>query len=237
MPKAKAANSRARILDAAERAFADLGLSGASLRRIVRGARVNLATVYYYFGSKDGLMAAVFERRLGPLKQEHLKLLRDIEQAARGRPLSVEQVLEAMLLPPLRLAGTASARSQAVMRLVGRLVTEPNPKIQEMLHRRHREVREAFVAAMRRSLPETPEADLRWRFTLLWGALAFVLCNRAKPEDMPKECCKPADTKTVLAQMMAMFSAGFRAPPAGRTNWVGDFHHHCIQPAHRILQA
>jgi AcrR family transcriptional regulator len=214
MPKARAANSRERILDAAERAFADLGLDGASLRRIVRGARVNLATVYYHFGSKEGLMAAVFERRLGPLKQEHLRLLRDLEGEAQGRPLSVERVLEALLLPPLRLAGTATARSQAVMRLVGRLVAEPNRKIQELLHRRHREVREAFVAAMRRSLPQIPEADLRWRFTLLWGALAFVLCNPAKSENMTGAGGRPVDTKAVLKQMMAMFAAGFRAPPA-----------------------
>jgi len=160
------------------------------------------------------LMAAVFERRFGPLKQEHLKLLRDLEREAQGRPLSVEQVLEAMLLPPLRLAGAATARSQAVMRLVGRLVTEPNRKIQELLHRRHQEVREAFVAAMRRSLPQVPEADLRWRFTLLWGALAFVLCNPAGSENVTGEGRRPASTKTLLRQIMAMFSAGFRAPPA-----------------------
>jgi len=214
MPKATAANSRARILDAAERAFADMGLDGASLRRIVRGARVNLATVYYHFGSKEGLMAAVFERRFGPLKQESLKLLRDFEREAQGRPLSVERVLEALLLPALRLAGTASARSQAVMRLVGRLVSEPNRKIQELLHRRHQEVREAFVAAMHRSLPQIPKADLRWRFTLLWGALAFVLCHPAETEGVTGVCCKPASTKTLRRQMMAMFSAGFRAPPA-----------------------
>ncbi|MBM3892065.1 MAG: helix-turn-helix transcriptional regulator, partial [Verrucomicrobia bacterium] len=64
-----------RILDAAEKAFADLGFEGASLRHIVQEARVNLATVYYYFKSKEGLMAAVFERRFGPLRNEHFEAL------------------------------------------------------------------------------------------------------------------------------------------------------------------
>ena len=49
-------------------------------------------------------MEAVLKRRFGPLREEHLALLRQFETAAKGRPLPVEKILEAMLLPPLRLA-------------------------------------------------------------------------------------------------------------------------------------
>ena len=122
-----------RILDAAENAIAESGFAGASLRDIVLEARVNLATVYYYFGSKRGLMEAVLKRRFGPLRQEHLALLRQFEAAANGRPLPVEKILEAMLLPPLRLAAKGPAKHQAVTRLIGRIVTEPNPQIQQVL--------------------------------------------------------------------------------------------------------
>ena len=76
---------RARILDAAEGAIAEEGFAGASLRDIVREAQVNLATVYYYYGSKIGLMEAVLKRRFGPLREEHLALLREFEAKARGR--------------------------------------------------------------------------------------------------------------------------------------------------------
>src|SRR5512140_2669371 len=102
MPKPSAPDRQTRILDAAENAIGEHGFAGASLRHIVLEARVNLATVYYYFGSKRGLMEAVLKRRLGPLRQEHLALLREVGAAAKGRPLPVEKVLEAMLLPPLR---------------------------------------------------------------------------------------------------------------------------------------
>jgi len=68
MAKDTETSRRERILDAAERAFGDYGFTGASLRRIVVEARVNLATVYYYFGSKNGLMEAVLKRRFGPLR-------------------------------------------------------------------------------------------------------------------------------------------------------------------------
>ncbi len=204
-----------RILDAAEQIFAERGFDGASLRSIVNQAKVNLATVYYYFASKEGLLAAVFQRRFGPLQAEHFAQLNQLEQAADGQPVPVKKILEAMLRPPLRLAGTTSARSQAVMRLIGRMVTEPNPQFQDLLRNQHEAVRTAYLSALRRSLPQLPAADLQWRFEFFWGALAFILCNPRKIEKMSGGTCNPADTETVVAQMIACFAAGLHAPAVG----------------------
>jgi AcrR family transcriptional regulator len=206
---------QARILDAAENAVAELGFAGASLRDIVREARVNLATVYYYFGSKRGLMEAVLKRRFGPLREEHLALLREFEAAANGRPLPVEKILEAMLLPPLRLAAKAPAKHHAVTRLIGRIVTEPNPQIQEVLRTQRAEVRIAFQKALQRSLPKAPLADLLWRMEFVWGALGFVLCNPHKLEVETHGACDLAKTDEVLAEMLHFFSPGFRALARG----------------------
>jgi len=52
------------ILDVAERAFSDLGFDGASTRMISSEAGVNMAMLNYYFGSKEGLFLAIFERKL-----------------------------------------------------------------------------------------------------------------------------------------------------------------------------
>jgi AcrR family transcriptional regulator len=206
---------QARILDAAEHAIGDSGFAGASLRDIVQEARVNLATVYYYFGSKRGLMEAVLKRRFGPLREEHLALLREFETASNGRPLPVEKILEAMLLPPLRLAAKAPAKHHAVTRLIGRIVTEPNPQIQEVLRTQRAEVRIAFQKALQRSLPKAPLADLLWRMEFVWGALGFVLCNPRKLELETHGACDLAKTNEVLAEMLHFFSPGFRALARG----------------------
>ena len=208
------ANPKDRILGAAEKMFAESGFDGASLRDIVREAGVNLATVYYYFQSKEGLMAAVIERRLGPLRQEHLELLKRYDAEAQGKPLEMATILAALLHPPLRLAGANTAQSKAVARLIGRIVTEPNPQFQDLLRSQHEKVRNAFLEALRRTLPDLPLADLQWRIEFFWGALAFVLCNPRKIEKMTRGVCNPADTKAVLAQMIRFFSAGFAAPAA-----------------------
>lgn len=51
------------ILDVAERVFADVGYDGASTRMISGEAGVNMAMLNYYFGSKEGLLLAIIERR------------------------------------------------------------------------------------------------------------------------------------------------------------------------------
>lgn len=52
------------ILDVAEKVFSELGYDGASTRLISGEANVNMAMLNYYFGSKEGLFIAVFERKI-----------------------------------------------------------------------------------------------------------------------------------------------------------------------------
>jgi TetR/AcrR family transcriptional regulator len=60
--KRDAEHSRDVILDAAERLFADRGYDGTSLQLIGDAAGVSRATPAYFFGSKEGLYRAVFDR-------------------------------------------------------------------------------------------------------------------------------------------------------------------------------
>ncbi len=62
MPDSPSPDARERILDAAERAFAAQGLAGARVAAIAADAGVNKAMLYYYFGSKEGLLDAVLCR-------------------------------------------------------------------------------------------------------------------------------------------------------------------------------
>src|SRR5215208_668302 len=92
--------TREGLLDAAEDLFSELGIQAASLRAITQRAGANLAGVHYHFGSKQGLVRAVFKRRLEPLNRERLDLLGACEREGAG----VEAVLRAFIAPLLRMA-------------------------------------------------------------------------------------------------------------------------------------
>ena len=81
-------DTRERILDAAERIFMACGYDGTSMRMITAEAKVNLAAVNYHFGSKEGLMCAVFRRRLDGLNSERLAVLDALEAQAGGGRLN-----------------------------------------------------------------------------------------------------------------------------------------------------
>ena len=48
-----------RILESAEKLFAEQGYAATSLRSIIAAAGVNLASVHYHFHSKESLLEAV----------------------------------------------------------------------------------------------------------------------------------------------------------------------------------
>jgi AcrR family transcriptional regulator len=54
--------TRNRLLDAATAEFAARGIAGARVDRIAHAAGSNKAQIYHYFGSKDALFDAVFDR-------------------------------------------------------------------------------------------------------------------------------------------------------------------------------
>ncbi len=56
------------ILDVAERVFSQLGFDGASTRTISGEAGVNMAMLNYYFGSKEGLFLAIFDRKITSMR-------------------------------------------------------------------------------------------------------------------------------------------------------------------------
>jgi AcrR family transcriptional regulator len=76
--------TRERLLDVAERVFAERGFAGASVREITDAAGANLAAINYHFHSKENLYSEVFSRRFAHLHGQFLTGLRNDEALAGG---------------------------------------------------------------------------------------------------------------------------------------------------------
>ena len=70
-----------RLVEAAEKLFAENGFEAVSVRDITKEAGANVAAVNYHFGSRDGLVVAVMSRYLTPVNQERLTRLEKAEKA------------------------------------------------------------------------------------------------------------------------------------------------------------
>ena len=66
-----------QIIETAEILFAERGFDGTSVRDIADEAGINVAMISYYFGSKEKLMEALFEFRVGSVQMRVEKLIKD----------------------------------------------------------------------------------------------------------------------------------------------------------------
>lgn len=72
--------SRLSLILAAERLFADFGLESVSLRQVQEAAgHRNASAVHYHFGSRDGLVEAVFEHRMGLINRRRLAIMERLD--------------------------------------------------------------------------------------------------------------------------------------------------------------
>jgi TetR/AcrR family transcriptional regulator len=79
--------SRAAILQAAAREFAEHGIAGARTDAIAREAHVNKALLYYYFEDKETLYGAVLDEAFSGLKSAVFRVL-DSDQPPRAKILA-----------------------------------------------------------------------------------------------------------------------------------------------------
>jgi AcrR family transcriptional regulator len=200
------AGTKEKILDAAERLFAAQGFAATSLRQIIAQAGVNLAAVHYHFGSKDGLLDAVFARRIEPVNRERLELLDRYEAA--GDP-TLEQILEALIVPTIALARHPERR--VFIKVMARMLMEPESRAL-MLAPHFEGLLQRFQRALRRALPELPEIELLWRVHFAIGAIAHTMLGAEKLEMYSQGRYKPQPGEPVLERLVTFLAAGFRAP-------------------------
>ncbi len=120
----EADTTRDRLLEAAERLFAENGFDGASVREVTTAARCNIASVNYHFGTKDNLYREVFQRRLSALRELRISRLNEaLEQA--GESATVELVLETFTSAFLEpLANESDGR--LIIKLMAREMLDPH---------------------------------------------------------------------------------------------------------------
>src|SRR5262245_51218049 len=70
-------DKREKILDVAEELFAQKGFEGTSIRELAKKAKINVAMVSYYFGSKEQMFESLVENRAGFMREKLQLINRD----------------------------------------------------------------------------------------------------------------------------------------------------------------
>ncbi len=210
-PLTPSLDTKVRILDAAERIFADRGFDATSLRMITTEANVNLAAVNYHFQSKEALLHAVYARRAGPVNARRLELLNTYEGAEDE--LQVESILDAFVRPMVDDAEACVFIPRLMIRL---LYLDAKETSRSVFQAQFQPVVQRFHEAFRRALPHLSEKELFMRIQFFLGALANAMAASRNLYALSREelAQTPLDTMRGLIQFAA---AGMKAPALEET--------------------
>jgi len=214
-------DTRERLLNAAERLFAERGISATTLRALTEVAKVNLAAVHYHFGGKEGLLDAVVERRATAMNQERLRELDELERSARRRAEGasdqgaprVEDILRAFFLSGLRAFEREEPETIEVLtRLSARITCEPPEAIEALVRKHFGTVMRRFVEALQSALPGLRKEVVDDRFRFVIGTLSHVFSGTFDLDVIPGHgVCESSDEERIQ-HLIVFLAAGLRAP-------------------------
>ncbi len=166
-----------RILEVAERIFAEQGLEAVSLRSVTAEAGVNIAAVNYYFGSKAALLQAMTQRFFLSVNREQLRHLEEIEEKTQNP--SVQDLLAAYASPIFAVFDSPRGREwvQALMMIQSAMIAGNVANVME--GEGGTEVTSRYYEALRRALPHLSADELWWRFERAHGLLMANQGRRA----------------------------------------------------------
>jgi AcrR family transcriptional regulator len=164
--RVKGEASRERILDAAIQLFSERGYAATGVQEIARRAGIEKAALYWHFGSKESLLAAVLDRTDAEFIERTLK------RVARG--VTPDERLDLFVNGLLRLVSERGHMVRLMLSIAierGKVSPESREAVARVFERTRKAVAEGFEQGLGVALPDI---DLIARLVLAYLEEAAV---------------------------------------------------------------
>lgn len=196
------------ILDAAETLFCVKGFSAVSMREIAAASGQHLSSANYYFGSKVGLFEAAFVRRIVPVNERRIAMLRDVQEA---RSFDLGDVVEAYLRPLFEAGPGDNGQTARLIMLFSKQLLS-NPDEHSYLLEYYEETSQAFIDAIRQVRPDLDITAAVWGYTYMIGIMIFTLAGQETvariPAGLVQQMVPDESHETTIARLRAFICAG-----------------------------
>jgi len=199
-----------KLVTAAEQLFAERGFDAVSVRDVTKQAGANAAAVNYHFGSRAGLILAVVSRYLKPINTERMARLQVAEQKWSGKPVPVEEIVEAFARPLVRRVRHSEISEKMFHRLLGRIMAGQDGSLAAELEAEHRELARAFLRTLGKALPSLATEEVVWRMHFMNGALIHLLTHGELVRRVSDGAAGNPTMETSFSRFLRFVSAGLR---------------------------
>lgn len=194
------------LLDVAERLFAERGVENVALTEIVSASgQKNRSALHYHFGSRDGALTAVLNRRLAPINAR-----REAGLDALPASASVADIIRATMWALVEVV-EHEAWGADYIAILAQVIFHP-----QLLGRQA--VDDALLSGVRRArrlvgqaAPQIPNRVIGPRLEWLNETVVFVLARWVR--DTPAHARSDAAAKALVSQLTAYGAAALTAPP------------------------
>jgi AcrR family transcriptional regulator len=196
---------RKRLLDAAERLFAEFGYEGTALRDITAAAGTRLASVTDEFGGKEHLFREVLIRRALPLEADRLQLLKAIPEEVRG-PERIAAVVDAFVEPMLSRAQDHEGW-RYYFRFIAQLANS-RPAAQFLVAEEYNRVALLFVEAFKATYPESRDEAAYDAYMFMLGTALEVFADSLRLDSLSGGKFESGDFSRRCAALRVFTTAG-----------------------------
>lgn len=171
--------TRERVLDAAERCFANSGFEAVTIRQIAREAGVTLGVISFHGGSKEDLFTTVVSRRANTLHDLRMRRIADLQ--SRG-DITIRDLVDAYISPYLDIASRGDPQWRAYAKLIAREASHaPNsPHIRDLYNPAAR----AFIAEVQALRPDARREVLATTLTLMVSSMLSIVASRDRVAEL-----------------------------------------------------
>lgn len=204
--KTAGSKTREKIMESAEQLFAEYGYDGTSLRGIMNHANVSISLINYHFGTKEGLLKAIFESKTEIISKQRRDWIRS--GAAKG---SLEEIIRGYFLPSFRNS-LRHQRTNHFMRLVGRIGSDQSQVSQDMMRDFFDGFQRDFIEVLKTALPHLTETDLYWRLHCLLCILTHTINNPRRIYELSEGACDFTKVDEAFENLLPFLLEGLKAP-------------------------
>lgn len=171
----KGERTRAAILDAAERQFAERGFDGVSLRQIIEEASVQMGQLQYYFPSKEDMFAGVLDRRIDEVIDGYAEAIASLDGAAE---LGLSELIRAVTrISRSWLTGDDVGRHRYLRMLGLATMNYSQPDYVARHTQAFRPLNNRVVEEMERVFPDAPRERVLAAYYLIEANLLSLYVN------------------------------------------------------------
>lgn len=204
-----------RLLDAAERLFAQRNYQSVTLKEIAAEANANVGQIAYHFGKKETLVRETIQRRAGELNRERLALLESYEELVGRDNVEVEPLVRALILPYYNRLDDKGSQWRCFATFVGRSVWDGT--LSTYMSESFDDVAKVYIAAFMRAIPALEHGDAIRGFHFLMAIMHTATVQDARVQGLHDSAGTCSSWSAYKETVVPYISAGFKAMAAART--------------------